>query len=312
MKNNLFILVGEDKKAIDFKLFEILDNISYNLNDKIIYDMNVDTFSSILDEASMVSLFSSLKVIIVNNFNIDNMNEIDFDYLSRYIESANKDVYLIFITNKIDARKKNFKLFKDNFSIVEVDKVNSDNIFDYVINRVNGNGYQMDTMCLEYFISKTGSDINNINNELDKLFIYKSDDKIIKREDVELLIFNNIDNVIYEFTNAILDKDYDKIKEMYNGFMFDNIGIDYLISSVFNSIRTSLIIKLLNNKNMSNSEIAKVINKKEFFVKKSLDRLYRYTTEDLSWYINKLATIDRDIKSGNDNINSFELFLFSK
>ena len=62
---------------------------------------------------------------------------------------------------------------------------------------------------------------------------------------------------------------------------------------------------------MSNFDIGKVIGKKEYFVKKSLERLYRYSLDDLKDYINRLAKIDRDIKTGMDNVGRFELFLFS-
>ena len=312
MKSNLFLLVGEDKKLIDFSLFEILNDIEYDDNNKIIYDMDNDSFMDVLEEASMVSLFSPIKVIIVNNFIVDKLSEIELDYLEKYINGKNKDVYIIFISSKVDARKKSYRLFKDNFKVIEVDKVDSSNINDYVINRIKDRGYKIDSINVDYFISKVGNDINNINNELEKLFVYKESDKKILREDIDLLVFDNIDNVIYEFTNAILDNDYEKIKVMYDKFVLDNVSVDYLIATIAGSFRTSLIIKLLSNKNMNNFEIANIIGKKEFFVKKSLDRLYRYTVSDLEGYINKLAMIDRNIKSGKDNVNSFELLLFSK
>lgn len=311
MKDNLFLLIGEDKKIIDFNLFDILSRITYDENNKIIYDMNENKFMDVIEEASMVSLFSPVKVIIVNNFVIDNLSDYELEYLSKYIDSKILDVYIILISNKVDARKKNFKLFKDNFKIIDVGNIDN-NIQDYVINLVKDKGYKIDNINVEYFLSKVGNDINNINSELDKLFIFKSDDKIICREDIDLLIFDNIDNVIYEFTNAILDNDIDKVKSMYDKFMLDNVGIDYLIATLSGSFRTSLIIKLLYNKNMSNFDIAKVIGKKEFFVKKSLDRLYRYTIDDLSNYINKLAKIDREIKNGTANVDYFELFLYCK
>ena len=312
MRSNLFLIIGEDKKIIDFSLYEILNNIDYDENNKITYDMNINSFMDVMEEASMVSLFSPIKVITVNNFVIDNLSDSDIDYLDKFINSKNKDIYIIFISNKVDARKKSYKLFKDNFKIIEVDKIDNNNIYDYIDNKIRDNGYKIDNYNIEYFLSKVGNDINNINSELDKLFIYKGDDKKILREDIDLLIFDNIDNVIYEFTNAILDEDIDKIKTMYDKFMLDNIGFDYLISTVAGSFRTSLIIKLLNNKNMSNFDIGKVIGKKEYFVKKSLDRLYRYSLNDLKDYINKLALIDRQFKTGKDNVGKFELFLFSK
>ena len=312
MKNNLFLLIGEDKKNIEFTLFNILDKINYNVNNKIIYDMNNDKFSDVLDEISMISLFSSEKVIMVNNFIMDDLSDEEYSYLERFVDSKNESVYLILICNKIDARKKNYKLFKDFFNINDLNKFDDNNIYDYVSNRIKEKGYKIDSFNIEYLLSKIGNDINNINNELDKLFIYKMDNKNINKDDIDLLVFDNIDNVIYEFTNAILDNDINKIKLMYDKFVIDNVGIDYLLSSLASSFRTSLIIKLLNKKNMNNFEIAKVINKKEFFVKKSLDRLYQYSVNDLENYINKLAMIDKNVKSGKDNVGRFELFLFEK
>lgn len=312
MVSNLNLLIGEDRKFIDFSLFDILNNIDYDENNKIIYDMNVNTFMDVLEEASTVSMFSSVKVIVVNNLVIDNISANELEYLEKYINNKEKDVYIILISSKVDSRKKNFKIFKDNFKIIEVDKIDDGNISDYVRDRISDNGYKISTMDVDYIVSKIGNDINNINQELDKLFIYKIDDKIITRDDIDLLTFSNIDNVIYEFSNAIMDNDYNKIKEMYDKFMLDNIGIDYLISTLAGSFRTSLIIKLLYNRNMSNQDIAKVINKKEFFVKKSLERLYQYSLDDLSNYIKKLAVIDKDIKRGKDNVSKFELFLFCK
>ena len=274
--------------------------------------MKLNCFMDVIEEASMVSLFSKIKVIIVNNFVLDNLTEDELDYLEKFVNSKNSDVYIILISDKIDARKKSYKLFKDNFSIIEADKSNDSDLSKYIVDRIKDNGYKIDNYNVEYLLSKIGADINNINNELDKLFIYKSDDKNINREDIDLLVFNNIDNVIYEFTNAILDNDMDKVKLMYDKFMLDNVGVDYLISTIASSLRVSLIIKLLNNKNMTNSEIAKVIGKKEFFVKKSLDRLYRYTVNDLENFIVNLAIIDRNLKNGKDNVGRFDLFLFNR
>ena len=312
MRSNLCLLVGENKQVIDFNLYDILNNIDYDDNNKIIYDMNVNSFMDVIEEASMVSLFSPVKVIIVNNFNIDIISDSELEYLEKFINSKNKDVYMILICSKVDARKKSYKLFKDNFKIIDVDKIDTNNIYEYVDNKIKENGYKIDNYNIDYFLSKVGNDINNINSELEKIFIYKDSDKKILKTDIDLLILDNIDNVIYEFTNAILDEDIDKVKSMYDKFMIDNIGFDYLISTVAGSFRINLIIKLLNNKNMSNFDIGKIIGKKEYFVKKSLDRLYRYTLDDLKGYINKLAMIDRGFKTGRDNVGRFELFLFSK
>lgn len=313
MKNNLNLIIGDNLELVNFYLSEIMNKIGYEEEKKIEYDMSVSSLSDILDEASMISLFSNEKIIIGNDFNISNIKDEEIDYLDRYIKNINKDVYIILIASKIDTRLKNYRIFKDNFNVIDISKSkNDDNIYDFIKNYIKDNGYKIDKYNLDYLVSKLGSDINNIKLELSKIFMYKDNDNIIDRDTIDLLVADNIDNVIYEFTNAVLDRDYDKVSKMYDNFKIQNIGYDYLLVSLSNSFRQALIIKILYNKGKSNFEIAKIINKKEFYVKKMLERLYNYTEEDICMIINKLATIDREFKTGKNNIDMLELFLIGK
>ena len=65
--NNLYLIIGEDEKIVNFNLYNILDKIDYVDDNKIIYDHSVDSLTSVIDEASMMSLNGLLKVIIFNN-----------------------------------------------------------------------------------------------------------------------------------------------------------------------------------------------------------------------------------------------------
>ena len=63
--NNLYLIIGEDEKIVNFNLYNILDKIDYVDDNKIIYDHSVDSLTSVIDEASMMSLNGLLKVIIL-------------------------------------------------------------------------------------------------------------------------------------------------------------------------------------------------------------------------------------------------------
>lgn len=309
--NNLNLIIGDDKKTIDFYLQDIINKI--NNDNKIYYDLGTSPFSLILDEASMLGLLSNIKIIIGTNFDISKLSEGEIEYLKKYIYNINKDVYIILIASKIDARVKNYKIFKDNFNVIDISKVdNNAMIIDYVTKTIKDKGYKISSLDLEYFINKVGYDIVNINQELNKLFLYKDKDKIICREDIDLLIIDNIDTVIYEFTNAVLEKDIEKITLMYNNFKKENMSYDYLIASLANVFRQAYIIKVLYNDNKSNLEISKIIGKKEFYVKKMIERLHIYSEEDLSDLIISLANIELEYKSGKSNIDNLELFILKK
>ncbi len=308
--NNMYLIIGEDKQQIDFYLTEILNNIKHTEDNKITYDLNQSSIADILDEASMISLFANTKVIVGTNLDISKISDNDLEYLEKYVKDINKDVYIILLTNKVDARLKTYKVFKDNFKIIDTIKTdNQDELLIYVNKLIKEKNYSIDKINLDYFLSKAGKDINNINSELNKLFIYKEEDKTITKEDIDLLITDNIDNVIYEFTNAVLENNQEIITKMYNNFIIEGISIDYLLVSLSNVFRQALIIKELKDEGKSSFDIAKIINKKEFYVKKMLERLYGHTKNDLCHYINKLAEIDKRNKQGKSNIDELAIFL---
>lgn len=314
MKNNLYLIVGEDQELINFYLNKIMKEIGLDEEKKINYDMNTSSISDILDEVSMISLFSSEKVVIGYNFDISKINDNDRDYLIRYLNNNNSnDRYIILIAGKVDGRSKDYKIFKDKFKIIDLLQVdNGKDIYKYVEDYIKDRGYKIDKYNLDYLVELLGNDINNINNEIDKILLYLNDDQVISREVIDKLVSDNIDNIMYEFTNAVLDRDYEKISKMYNDFKIENVGYDYLIGSLGNALRGALVIKILYNQGNSNSEIAKFIGKKEFYVKKMIERLYNYAVDDLCMMIDKLGIIDREYKSGKSNIDMLELYLLGK
>lgn len=314
MKNNLYLIVGEDQELINFYLNKIMKEIGLDEEKKINYDMNTSSISDILDEVSMISLFSSEKVVIGYNFDIGKINDNDRNYLIRYLNNNNSnDRYIILIAGKVDGRSKDYKIFKDKFKIIDLLQVdNGKDIYKYVEDYIKDRGYKIDKYNLDYLVELLGNDINNINNEIDKILLYLNDDKVISREVIDKLVSDNIDNIMYEFTNAVLDRDYENISKMYNDFKIENVGYDYLIGSLGNALRGALVIKILYNQGNSNNEIAKFIGKKEFYVKKMIERLYNYTVDDLCMMIDKLGIIDREYKSGKSNIDMLELYLLGK
>lgn len=307
--SNIYLLIGNDSNIIENTIKEVLSKIEYDYNNKIIYNLKENTILDILNEANTLSLIPSKKVILV--YNADSIFQNQDEELIKYLHNYNKDVYIIFITEKSDSRKKIYKEFEKNSKIIILSD-NDNYPIEYIKKYLSDNDYKMDNSLIDYFLSRTKNNIDNIKNELDKLFLYKMDDKVITKEDIDKLTYNNEDNIIYEFTNAILERNNNKAISMYHNFILDNTSIDYLLVSIYNSYKTLYQVKVLN-KNKSISDIAKIIGKKEYFVKKTLERSIDYTEDELLDIIKYLSHVDRDYKKGLINpVNALEIFLIDK
>lgn len=306
---NVYLITGSNDSVINNTVSDILKQVNCDDNNKIIYNLKENTISDVIEEANTVSLFRSNKVILVYSSSID---KLDDEELIMYLNNYNKDVYLIFIVEKSDARKKIVKLINEKGISIDSDSVDKSYNKNYVVSYLKDNGYKMNSNVIECFLSRVSDNIDDIRNELDKLFIYKLDDKNISLDDVKLITYDNTDNIIYEFTNALLEKDENKAISMYHSFIDSNMAIDYILASIYNSYRTLYQIKELN-KNNSIRDISKTIGKKEYYVEKMLYRSMNYNDNELLDIIHTLAMIDKNYKSGLCNpVMEVELFILGK
>lgn len=306
---NVYLITGSNDSVISNTVSDILKQVNCDDNNKIIYNLKENTISDVIEEANTVSLFRSNKVILVYSSSID---KLDDEELIMYLNNYNKDVYLIFVVEKSDARKKIVKLINEKGISIDSDNVDKSYNKNYVVSYLKDNGYKMNSNVIECFLSRVSDNIDDIRNELDKLFIYKLDDKNISLDDVKLITYDNTDNIIYEFTNALLEKDENKAISMYHSFIDSNMAIDYILASIYNSYRTLYQIKELN-KNNSIRDISKTIGKKEYYVEKMLYRSMNYNDNELLDIIHTLAMIDKNYKSGLCNpVMEVELFILGK
>ena len=306
---NVYLITGSNDSVINNTVSDILKQVNCDDNNKIIYNLKENTISDVIEEANTVSLFRSNKVILVYSSGID---KLDDEELIMYLNNYNKDVYLIFIVEKSDARKKIVKLINEKGISIDSDNVDKSYNKNYVVSYLKDNGYKMNSNVIECFLSRVSDNIDDIRNELDKLFIYKLDDKNISLDDVKLITYDNTDNIIYEFTNALLEKDENKAISMYHSFIDSNMAIDYILASIYNSYRTLYQIKELN-KNNSIRDISKTIGKKEYYVEKMLYRSMNYNDNELLDIIHTLAMIDKNYKSGLFNpVMEVGLFILGK
>ena len=315
MKNNFYLFYSEDKSLINKEIANLKSKLTIDDNDVINY--NIDNITDIVEEASIISMFSKKKFIIIDatNYlslkkNIDNINLLE-DYFGRY----NSDSYLICISynSDVDSRKKLCKLISSNGTIKRLES-NNEYIKDYISNYLKENNFSMDNLSLSLFMSRCGNNIDNVTNELDKLILYKYNEKIINKDDIIKITEDNIDDNIYNLVNCILKNDKKKAMDLYNKFVIDGMDSSQIIAVISSQIRLLFQVKRLYNKGKTNDEIAKILEFKSVYrVKYLLGDSYYYSEDMLCKYLYKLAIIDRKIKYGTaDGKVLLELFIAEK
>ena len=312
---NFYLLYSSDGAILNKEINDLEKKLDISDNDIIYY--NIDDIDGIINEASTIGMFSLNKFIIINidSYFKDKKDIPNINLLENYFDSYNSNSYLVFVCNSdsIDIRKKIVNLIK-KYGIVKKLEVNDNYLNDYVNNYLKDNGYKINNGDVVYFINRVGNNINNVTNELDKLMLYKINDKIINRNDIDLLTVENIDDSIYDLVNCILKNDNEKAIKLYNSFINNGMDVNQIVAIIAAQIRLLYQVKRLYNSGKSNDEIAKILEFKSVYrVKYLLSDSYYYSESDLVKYLSKLADIDNAIKTSNGDGNMLmQLFIVKK
>ncbi len=296
---NYFLIKREIEKIKLENNIESIDVNNYNLENTIL--------DNILDDALTLSLFSQKKMIIVDNSYIFTPSvrkkglDHNIDLLNKYIENPNPDTILIFVINeeKIDDRKKIVKLIKINGNVIEFNEVK--NIDAFIKNELND--YKMDAITINSFVNRVGDNLAIITSEIEKLKLYKNDDKIITKDDVFNVCSEQIDVDMNELTNSIVSKNISKSLKIYNELIKQGEEPLQIIIRLANQFRIIYQSKELTKKGYSNKDIADILGIHPYRVKKALEISYKFPSKELLSILKKLSRIDEGIKMGNMDKN---------
>ena len=312
---NFYLYYGNDKSILNKEIDDLKKRLVINDDDVIYYD--IEDVNNIIDEALTISMFSPYKFIVIDSTSYlsEKKDVTNIKLLEEYFEHFNSNSYLIFISNKdnVDSRKKLVKLITSKGVCKKVEAT-IEYLNKYVSDYVSNYGYKMNNLDITYFLNRVGNDINNISNELDKLMLYKIEDKIITKDDISLLVEENIDNPIYDLVGFVLKNEKNKAIKLYNTFIQNGMDVAGLIPMMASQIRLLFQVKRLYNQGKSNDDIAKILEFKSVYrVKYLLSDSYYYSEDDLLKYLSKLADLDKKIKLGIIDGKIFlELFIAEK
>lgn len=220
-KPSTMILVSEDK----FIPLQYIEEIKKQYNTMYIESLQelMPSEDDIFGESNGISS----DVIIFNTSIVDFSDEILYNVGN-----------VIVVANKIDKSSKKF--YGD--LVIEIPKLAEWQIKDMVYSLGRG----IDTKNLDWLLHNCNCDVNRLYQELTKLSLFSdSEKKHIFEEMVEDGAFNDLSaNTIFNFTNAILKKDYASLKIIYEEIDSIDVNDFGLLTILYNNFLNVVNIQL--------------------------------------------------------------------
>lgn len=263
--------------------------------------------AELVDLAETMPFFADLRLIVVENsgFFKNSVPE-----LADYIKSMPDTVCLLFIENEVDKRGKMYKAVKDRGRIVEMGRQDEKTLLYWIAGNVKKEGRQIKESTARYLVSKTGTDMENLEKELEKLFSYTIGQEEITAADIDDICTTQISNKIFDMIEAVAAKRQKQALDYYYDLLAlkePPMRILYLLARQFKLL---LEVKDLMGRGNDKARIAKTAKLHPFVAGKYMQQCRTFTKAELRDIMEEAASTEEMVKTGRLNdVMSVEIFI---
>ena len=306
---NSYLIEGIDYVAIEEEVKKIISKEKFTSSLISTYDMDESELQNALEDLDTYNFLSDKKTIIIKN--IDSLKyddyKKDFDHLLKYIDNPVEDNLLIIEAKKLNGTYKITKELRKKCKCIEIEL----NTKAFIKNELKE--YKINQETINILDEYCNGDYTKIQSECDKLKNYKYEEKEITKEDVINMVNKKLgdpQDLTFAFSRSIAEKNKSKALKEYKELLSYNVDALGILGLLGSQLRIIYQVKLLDQRGMRVSEIAKTLGEKEFRIKKTMELIGLYSKEEVLNLMKKLAEIDLKIKTTDTDPNTeIELFI---
>lgn len=300
----VYLLYGEDnylKNEFVKKAKKSFGELQLGINYIQIDESNVN---NVISDIETPAFGYERKMIIVKNANLMQKKNAISDKLSEYLNDADKQIIdsieLIIVEDSVEKNA----LFNTISKIGMIKEFNEQKI-SQLITKVKSisaaYGVQIQENVAQYFIECTGTNMEDIINEIRKLIEYAGKGGTIKKEDIDSLTIKKSESVIFDLTDNLGKKNIHEAINVLHDLIYAKEPVQKILVMLYNHFKKLYIVQLSNGQNVAQN--LKLKPNQTFLVSKYQNQAKFFTQDEIRNLLNEFMYIDEASKSGNLDIN---------
>jgi len=238
------------------------------------------------------------RLVVIDSLEHDEKDEEKLFGVLRSLSESIKAVFVYY--GSVDKRRKFYKLMEKIGEVREFKKFTEweqDKILAWIVSRVKSCGKKIGGHAANLLIEIVGSNLRMLDKEIEKITTYIGDREFIEEADVSRLASSG-EMDAFALSNALRDKNAREAMNCLSRLFKDNQDPHMLIGMLAKLYRMLLQVKYLEDKGLSQYDIATELHAKPFFVKKCMEKTSGFSLRELTNDIRMLNRADIKMKSG--------------
>lgn len=261
----------------------------------------------VIDLAETLPFFAERRVIMIQNSGLFKEGG---EELSQYLENLPATTFFVFMESEVDKRCRLYKTVKKMGRDTEFVTPDENMLSRWVLGILKRENKQITQRALELFLQKSGTDMENISKELEKLICFCLKKDAIDVTDVEAISVKQISSHIFDMMEAIGLKQQKRALNLYYELLALKVSPFQILALLGRQFNILLQLKEMKQKGYPEKEMAQKVGVPPFTIRKYLDQTTRFEKAELRQALTECVQADEDIKTGRmDSQLAIELLI---
>ena len=308
----LYLIYGEEQYLVQTALNRIKKNFGERVLGINYVVLDESSINEIIPNIQMPAFGYERKLIIVKNsglFKKDGRKksaspeqEEIANYINNNMDIILDSIVLVFIEEKVD---KNivYEQIEKNGIIANIEELKPLQLVKKLRQISSMYKVNIDDKTANYLIEVSGTNMQNLINEIRKLIEYVGENGTIKISDVDALATKQIDSVIFELTDNLAVRKIDKSMDVLNNLIYQKEPLQKILITLYNHFKKLYLCSIAIN---LNKDIVNALNLKPnqtFLVSKYKKQLSYFNQDILKDILEAFVELDYNSKIGKIDID---------
>lgn len=308
--SNIYLLYGEEaylrrQYRDNLKKALVAEEDTMNCTSYSGKDINVN---EIVDIAGTMPFFAERRVIIIENSGWLKSGE---DRMVDLIKNLPDTTYIVFVESEVDKRCKLYKAVTAKGYAALCEMQDETMLKKWIMGLLKKENKRITPDALNLLLDKTGTNMENIRREVEKLVCYRYFDEGITAEDVEALCIVQVQNKIFDMVEAVAQKRQKEALDWYYDLLALKEAPMKILALISRQFHMLLQVKEMRQKGYPEADIAKQTGLNAYYLKKKyIPQAAQFQIPQLEAALRKCVEAEEDVKTGRmQDILSVELII---
>ena len=294
----LILLYGQESYFVEKGLQAIRDAV-VRPEDR---DFNLTQFHGrdfkaidVVEQARTFPVFADRRLVIIKNVHEASSDQLDG--LLSYVEDPVPETVLLLTAEKVDARRKIFQALKKTGTAIEFKKIYENQLPTFVRDLAKSYNMTLTGNGLKLFCKRVGTNLVEVQGELEKLAGYLGDRDLADENDVAAIVSDTRVESIFDLTEALGQGDLSSALKLLDRLLAEGQAPLMVLAMMTRHFRQMWKIKELTIQKVPQNEFPKKVGVSPYFLKGLMQQASRFDGQQYRQVFTLFLKTDLALKS---------------